>query len=262
MDIEIREVFLVSRSLLLCGLVAAVTVLQAQTPEPVELERRAYVRRISAGATLTVPIFNLMKPGFANFSRATPPLLGTIDSTSKYHWGGGGVMLQIAIFEKLSVNLNAFYRKAEYNSTETDVAGVDNPNTPLDDRTITTIDGWTRIRYLDIPVLARYYNKGRFRKGSRWFFEAGPNTRTVRKVLVNLTTTDPALNVTKTNSPLPPFKRTALGVTAGFGAQFIDPVGMRVIPEVRYTRWLGLNFDVPATHSRRDQIEFVFSLAF
>ena len=39
-------------------------------------------------------------------------------------------------------------------------------------------------------------------------------------------------------------------------------LGMRVIPEVRYTRWLGLNFDVPATHSRRDQIEFVFSLAF
>jgi hypothetical protein len=53
-----------------------------------------------------------------------------------------------------------------------------------------------------------------------------------------------------------------LGVTAGFGAQLIDPLGVRVIPEVRYTRWLGLNFDVPAAHSRRDQIEFVFSLAF
>jgi hypothetical protein len=262
MDLRIREVYSVSRSLLLCGLVAAVTVLHAQTPQPVELERRTYVRRISAGASLTVPVFNLLKPGSASFSRVTPPLIGAIDSTSKYHWGGGGVMLQVAILDKLAVNVNAFYRKAEYTSSETDVAGVDNPNTPLDDRTITTIDGWTRIRYLDIPVLARYYNKSRFRKGSRWFFEAGPNTRTVRKVLVNLTTTDPALNVTKTTSPLPPFKRTALGVTAGFGAQLIDPVGMRVIPEVRYTRWLGLNFDMPATHSRRDQIEFVFSLAF
>ena len=68
-------------------------------------------------------------------------------------------MLQVAILEKLAVNLNAFYRKAEYTYAETDVAGVDNPNTPLDDRTVTTIDGWTRVRYLDIPVLARFYNK-------------------------------------------------------------------------------------------------------
>ena len=60
----------------------------------------------------------------------------------------------------------------------------------------------------------------------------------------------------------PPYKRTTSGITAGFGGQFIDPVGLRVIPEVRYTRWLGLNFDVPGNHSRRDQIEFVFSLAF
>ncbi len=251
-----------SRSLLLCGLVAAVTVLHAQAPEPVDLERRAYVRRISVGASLTVPVFNLMKPGYAEFSWATPPLVGSVQSTSKYHWGGGGLMLQVAILERLAVNLNAFYRKAEYTYTETDVAGVDNPSTPLDDRTLTTIDGWTRVRYLDIPVLARIYSKGRFRKGNRWFFEAGPNTRTVRKVLTTRITTDPASNVSYNTSLQPPYKRTALGVTAGFGGQLIDPLGIRVIPEVRYTRWLGLNFDVPATHSRRDQIEFVFSLAF
>ena len=75
-------------------------------------------------------------------------------------------------------------------------------------------------------------------------------------------TTDPAGNVSFDYSQQPPFKRTALGVTAGFGGQFIDPVGLRVIPEVRYTRWLGLNFDVPGNYSRRDQIEFVLSLAF
>ena len=262
MDLGIREVFLVSRSLFLCGLVAAVTVLHAQTPQPVELERRPYVRRISAGASLTVPVLNLMKPGSASFSRATPPLVGAIDSTSKYHWGGGGVMLQVAILDKLAVNVNAFYRKAEYTSTEMDVTGVDNPNTPLDDRTLTTIEGWTRLRYLDLPVLARIYSKDRHRKGNRWFFEAGPTTRTVRKIPTTITTTDPDGNVTVASAPLPPYKRTALGVTAGFGGQFIDPLGLRVIPEVRYTRWLGLNVDVPATHSRRDQIEFVFSLAF
>jgi len=252
----------VSRSLLLCGLAAAVTVLHAQAPEPVDLERPTYVRRISAGASLSVPTFDLMKPGYDSFVQATPPLQSSIESTTKYHWAGGGVMLQVAILEKLAVNLNAFYRKAEYSYTETIVAGTDNLTTPLDDRTFTTIEGWTRIRYLDIPVLARVYNLGRHRRGNRWFFEAGPNTRTVRKVRTNRVTTDNEGNLSYNTSLQPPYKRTALGVTAGIGGQFIDPLGIRVIPEVRYTRWLNLNFDVPATHSRRDQIEFVFSLAF
>lgn len=171
-------------------------------------------------------------------------------------------MLQIAILEKWAVNMNAFYRKAEYTYAQTDVAGVDNPNTPLDDRTVTSIDGWTRVRYLDIPVLARFYSKDRHRRGNRWFVEAGPNTRTVRKILTRRITTDTAGNVSYDTSLQPPYKRTITGATVGFGGQFIDPVGLRVIPEVRYTRWLGLNIDVPATHSRRDQIEFVFSLAF
>jgi hypothetical protein len=262
MDLGILEVYSVSRSLLLCGLVAAVTVLQAQEPAPVELERPAYVRRISAGASLTVPVLNLMKPGSSSFYQETPRLEGSIESTSKHHWGGGGVMLQVAILEKLAVNLNAFYRKAEYEYTETDVAGVDLTSTLLDDRVWTSIEGWTRVRYLDIPVLARVYNLGRHRKGNRWFFEAGPNTRTVRKILTRRITTDEEGNATYNTSLQPHYKRTVLGVTAGFGGQFIDPLGIRVIPEVRYTRWLGLNFDVPATGSRRDQIEFVFSLAF
>jgi hypothetical protein len=262
MDLGIREVYSVSRSLLLCGLLAAATVLHAQAPEPVELERRAYVRRISAGATLAIPFLNFLKPGSAVYSQTTPPLMETMDSTSKRHYGGGGLMLQVAITEKWAVNMNAIYRKAEYSYTDTQLAGVDNPNTVLDDRTLTTIDGWTRLRYLDIPVLARIYNKDRHRKGNRWFFEAGPDVRTVRKILTRRITTDPNNNVFTNTNLQPPYKRTVLGFTTGFGAQFIDPVGVRVIPEVRYTRWLGLNIDVPATSSRRDQIEFVFSLAF
>ena len=171
-------------------------------------------------------------------------------------------MIQFAIVERISVNINALYRKAEYNSTRQDVAGVDNPNTPQDDRTLTTIEGWTRARYLDIPVLGRVYNKGRHERGNRWFVEAGPSLRTVRKVKTTLTTTDNDLKVTTADGPLTQFRRNAVGITAGLGAQFIDPVGTRVIPEVRYTRWLGLNLDVFGAHSRRDQIEFVFSLAF
>jgi hypothetical protein len=262
MDLGIREVYSVSRSLLFCGLVAAATVLHAQAPEPTELERRAYVRRISVGASLAIPVFNSMKTGYASYSQESPTLESSTDATSKKHWGGGGLMLQIAFLERWTVIMNALYRKAEYSYTETQVAGDDNPNTLEDDREWTTIEGWTRLRYLDLPVLARYYSKDRHRSGGRWFFQAGPNTRSVRKIKTRRIITDPDRDVTYNTSLQPTYKRTVYGITAGFGGQIIDPLGVRVIPEVRYTRWLGLNIDVPAAHSRRDQIEFIFSLSF
>jgi len=226
------------------------------------MRRKAYVRRISAGASLTVSAIDFLK-GETEYNDTTiPPLLSEITFDPKRHWVGGGLMIQFAIVERVSVNINALHRRVEYDSIRQDVAGVDNPNTPQDDRTLTVIDGWTRARYLDIPVLARVYNIGRHEPGNRWFFQAGPSLRTVRKVKATVTTTDNDLNVTTADGPLPQFRRNVVGMTAGFGAQFIDPVGTRVIPEVRYTRWLGSSLDVFGAHSWRDQIEFIFSLSF
>ena len=67
---------------------------------------------------------------------------------------------------------------------------------------------------------------------------------------------------TTESSPVAGHRKNILGVTAGFGGQLIDPVGIRVIPEVRYTRWFGATFDSPPTLSRRDQLEFMISISF
>jgi hypothetical protein len=52
------------------------------------------------------------------------------------------------------------------------------------------------------------------------------------------------------------------GAVAGFGAQFIDPLGIRVVPEVRYTRWFAEPFNQFTTRTKRHQIEIIFSLTF
>jgi len=44
-------------------------------------------------------------------------------------------------------------------------------------------------------------------------------------------------------------RRTIRGFVGGFGVQLIDPVGVRVVPEVRYTRWAGRSFDAFSTHT-------------
>jgi len=65
-----------------------------------------------------------------------------------------------------------------------------------------------------------------------------------------------------TDTPTAPQHRTAPGAVVGAGFQLIDPVGIRVIPEIRYTRWLQQTYDVGTTHTQRNQIEAALTLSF
>lgn len=235
---------------------------QTQQPLPAELQRRAYVRRISAGATLTVPVFTQFVTGFDYFARTTPPLEASVDSSTKRYWAGGGFTLQIAVTERIAVNASALFRKAEFTTNRIEIAGVDNPATLIDDRVRTDYREWTRVRYLDYPILARYYTKGRHQRGDRWFFQGGPNFRTIRRLRNDIKITAQDGTVTEANTPVPPSLRRVTGLTAGFGAQLIDPVGVRVIPEVRYTRWLDPQFKLFGIESRRDHLEIMISFTF
>ena len=63
-------------------------------------------------------------------------------------------------------------------------------------------------------------------------------------------------------NPPPGDLANVLGFTAGIGGQFIDDFGIRAIPEVRYTRWMGYPFDSVHGKTRKNQIEIVLTFAF
>jgi hypothetical protein len=221
-----------------------------------------YVRRISLGLTGSVPALMLLRGGLLENETATPPLYTKFETNPKEHFTGGGATLQLALYERWSVNVNGIYRTAEYESFRTFLAGVNNPNTVADERIQTGITETTKARYFDFPVLVRRYNIGRHDYGHRWFVQAGPSLRYVNKIRTNRTLSDAKGVQTNESSPVADHKKNVLGVTAGFGGQLTDPVGLRVIPEVRYTRWFGLTFNSPPTRSRRDQVEFIISISF
>ena len=249
-------------ALLALGALCGATVFAQNQPLPPELQRRAYVRRVSAGVTFTVPVLTQFVTGFDYFARETPPLEASVESNTRRSYAGGGLTLQFAVTERTAINLSALLRKAEFTTQRTEIAGVDNPNTLIDDRVRTDIRESVRLRYLDFPILVRYYTRGHHQRGDRWFLQAGPNFRSVRRLRNNIKTTAQDGTVTESNSPLPPYMRRVTGITAGFGAQLIDPVGVRVIPEVRYTRWLDPQFKLFGVQSRRDHIEVMISFTF
>jgi hypothetical protein len=44
--------------------------------------------------------------------------------------------------------------------------------------------------------------------------------------------------------------------------RFVDDFGIKLSPELRYTRWLGATFDSNSTRSRRDEIAVGIALTF
>jgi hypothetical protein len=112
-------------------------------------------------------------------------------------------------------------------------------------------------------LLVRHYNKSRFERGPRYFFEIGPRVRIASNVRTTTEVTPPPSKGDKfTLNDTVDFRRQVLGATAGFGLQFVDDFGIRFVPEVRYTRWFGKNFGDITGRSRQNQIEIIFALTF
>jgi hypothetical protein len=228
-----------------------------QQPE----QQPAYVRRFSLGVTGIGQPWNVIGGVEENQKMTTPPLDTTVTTAPKAHYTAGGAFLQLALLERWALNIGGIYRTAEFDSTQKILAGTDNPNTAKDERTSTGISDKTKARYLDFPLLFRRYSIERRERGHRWFLEAGPSLRWVSKIRTSREITYPDGKTATESSPTP-HKKSILGFTAGIGGQFIDPVGVRVIPEIRYTRWLGATFDSLGLHSRRDQLDIGVSFSF
>jgi hypothetical protein len=188
--------------------------------------------------------------------------VGTSGASSRI---GYGLTAQAAITEHFAVAVGGFLRRAGYienNSGSTTVTtfinGVAQTTTTT---TSTRVD--VRARLVDVPVTVRWYGKGRHTPGKRWFVEGGGAWRDVENIKSSLSAIDASGNNTCcTFNTVEPAHKQARGAVVGAGAQFIDPFGIRVIPEVRYIRWLTPIFDDPTTRTQRNQVEAELTLSF
>lgn len=223
---------------------------------------QAFVRRISAGVTLSVlgrpPI-----PERSTSQRVRDDLL--IESTTQNRGFrlGGGIVAQAAVTDRFAVVVNGFYRRVRFEQAKRTFEGIDRANTPQDERRLTADVDKTRARFYDYTVMVRRFSKSRFEAGPRWFYEAGPAIRKTSNISTSRETTPPGQNtLCCTKAPFPVSKQTAKGIIAGVGLQFNDEIGIRIVPEFRYTRWFDQPFNSFSTITRRDQLEGMVSITF
>lgn len=178
---------------------------------------------------------------------------------------GYGLTGQLALTERFGLAFGAYLRRVGYTldtTVTTNVTGFVNGIQGVTSSS-TNVHDDTRARVLNVPFLLRYYSKGRHEPGPRWFAEAGGAFQTLLSPRTTLSSTDAIGNASCCTVSTSHFAhRSVLGVEGGAGVQLIDPVGIRVVPEVRYTRWMNPLIDDNTAHNQRNQVEASLSLSF
>lgn len=257
-----------SRDLGLLFLVAAaVAVAQEQpsekiaSPFPESSPNKVYVRRFSLGLSVNLLAIDPFRNESQNQILEGPPRTEyQAKTTPGVNIGGFGGRIQFALTGRFALAIDGALHTVKYTTAIDQYVGTDNPDTTQDERKRSRIDETTSARLLDVPVLVRYYLKDRHEEGNRWFFEGGPSWRLARRATTQKTT---KVDDKETIDNTPATHRASTpGFTMGVGMQLIDDLGIRVVPEFRYTRWLDPSFDSLSARSRQNQAEFILSLTF
>ena len=228
----------------------------------------SFVRRISVGATLSVSGLSLLGGGTSSSTttvNAATTVATDITTSGASSRIGYGLTAQAAITDHFALAVGGYLRRMGYTSSTqltttvtTFINGAQQTTT-----TITSTNNDVRTRLIDVPAMLRYYGKGRHIPGPRWFLEGGGAYRDVENIRSSQYTVDNSGNITCcTSNVVQAPHKNAKGLVVGAGAQFIDPFGIRVIPEVRYVRWLGPIFDDATTHTKRNEVEATLTLSF
>lgn len=228
---------------------------------PADRPPRAWVRRISLGPTISILGTDLTKDREA--SEVTTTINALYSSINLRKRLGYGATAQVALTERFAVNLRFLVRKIGYQATSDIISGTDDTTTPNDERIRTIRNEDTRATLFDVPLTLRFFGTPRHEPGQRWFVEGGGAVRRVSRIKSRRDQRVGTAPVVCCDlSPVTPAARDIRGLVAGFGFHLVDPVGIRVIPEVRYTRWMGRTFESTATRTEKNQIEVVLSLMF
>ena len=175
------------------------------------------------------------------FRTATSQDLRYLSSTKRYTVGP---VVEVRSPFWLGAEINALYKRLRYDSTQT---GGANPMA-----TATTANSW------EFPLLLKVRSPGRM---VRSYFSAGPSFRHLSGLRQSVT----SLFTGRVGEALRPSElenRFASGFAVAGGLEIGE--GLRVAPEIRYTRWGWENFRAPAGAFRTNlnQLDFLLGIHF
>jgi opacity protein-like surface antigen len=221
-------------------------------------------RRLTAGFTLSVLGFTAI-PDKSSTVTNSSTLSTQYQTTGESSRIGYGAIIQYRLTNHFSVDVGATYRRIGYQLTTTTTQTTTSILNGISTSTTSTtqVHEDTRSHLIDIPFVLRFYSSAKRPNGPRWFLEGGGAWRVATGIETSTDTTDASgINTCCTTDAAKPAHSSGIGMVGGAGVQLIDPLGIHVVPAVRYTRWINPVFDAFTTSTGQNQLEATISLTF
>jgi hypothetical protein len=249
-------------SVCLCGLVlAGAQALNAQSSSDPDAKRSS-LRRFSFGVRVGGFVLSKLGPETLVKDTTSPVAEYTSVVTPKSQRLEGGLSVEFALSRRFALSADLLFHRFAYQLDTTVVEGVDNPETIEDERRTTTISEQTRAHYWDLPVLVRFYAVNRRPVHLGFFLDAGIVMRRAKDFRSTTLTTLPDGTVSTDTTARTAANKIIRGVVGGGGFRLVDDFGIRVIPEVRYTRWLADTWAPLPAQVSRNQVEILAGIMF
>lgn len=252
-----------NKEILILLLAAGGQILSGQTSPSSEIERTSFSDRFTVGGRVSILAADLMNTETFRRSTSTPVVSTELNAQSTAFRLSGGPTFEVALRDKLALSVDFLYRRAGHKFGEDTITGIDDEDTEdVNEQQITSVFEQTRADYWDIPVLARFYDSSRQHAGTRAFLNGGIAIRHASSIRTFREVTNPDGVTTSGEATSSPANSTIAGVVIGGGFLMRSKVGLKVAPELRFTRWLSDTFYSPPTQSRRNQFEIMIAFGF
>ena len=127
---------------------------------------------------------------------------------------------------------------------------------------ISTLNESTHARYWTVPVLARYGTLPARVASAQVFIGGGVAFRKISNIRTTTVVVAPDGNSSADYTPRTAQKLSTFGAVATAGFRVKDEFGIRITPEVRYTRWFSDLFSSWPGKQRRNELEVLIGLTF
>jgi hypothetical protein len=221
-----------------------------------EEEQPPFLKRFSAGVRFSILTLSLQSGAdiTSNPNTQTTVAQSLTPATQRF---GGGVTVEYAATRRILISADLLYRYFGYSAqTVTNVTLADGTSQ------ITTLSEASHARYWDLPILARYTTLPARMASARVFLGGGAVIRRISNIRTDTTVQNPDGTEIYNYTPRTPQLQTTYGPAAVAGFRVKDDFGIKITPEVRYTRWLSDLFTAWPAKQRRNELEVVIGLTF
>ena len=200
-------------------------------------------RRYNFGFRVDYIPFRMFNTSTATASTAKPIADYTYTGSTKSQKFAGGPVFEWRLTKHLSVGAELSFHRASYAQVTQIRSGKKDPNAGTDARPVATITENTTANYWDVPILARYRNIRSSGIFKRFYPLAGVTYRYVGRIKTGNQIINADASTDYNEIPATVSRRNQIGFTGGIGFRFVDELGIKVVPEIRFTRWMNHTFD-------------------